>query len=227
MGGTSVLKERFLNILAQYVPVSFDPNRDGALHVLESDNGLQPGDLGKARWIKAPEQRRAGQRVAHVVFGLRSETAANIFLRDGFYVEGKKVYGYKLLDEPIRCLKCQGLGHVVGQCKSIHDTCARCAGMHRTSECRATDEERACANCRNAKRAFEGHGTADRSCPVFTDKLQASLERNVAAKYPYFPIAEDPTSWATHEVLAKGLDSRQPEWQSAQKKKGDPALRPP
>ncbi|KAJ7698935.1 hypothetical protein B0H17DRAFT_926896, partial [Mycena rosella] len=145
-----------------------------------------------ARWVKAPGQGRAGQKVAHVVFGFCTEAAANMFLREGMFMEGKKVYGYKLLSEPICCLKCQAVGHIAGSCQAARDTCA---GDHHASECTVADEERACANCKAAKRLHMGHGAADRSCPVFTDKLQFSLERNPAAKYPYFPAVNDPSSW--------------------------------
>ncbi|KAJ6521979.1 hypothetical protein DFH09DRAFT_847493, partial [Mycena vulgaris] len=67
LGGTSVYKERLLNVVVEYVPVSFDPSQDGALHVVEGDNGLPSGALAKARWIKPEGQRRGGQKVAHAV----------------------------------------------------------------------------------------------------------------------------------------------------------------
>ncbi|KAJ7711654.1 hypothetical protein DFH07DRAFT_763435, partial [Mycena maculata] len=77
MGGTSAFKDRFANVVVQYVPVSFDPSLDGALQILESDNGMQKGNLGSTRWIKDPSRRRTGQRVAHAIFGFCSEPSAN------------------------------------------------------------------------------------------------------------------------------------------------------
>ncbi|KAJ7762505.1 hypothetical protein B0H16DRAFT_1311730, partial [Mycena metata] len=197
MGGTSIYKERLLNVVAQYVPVSFDPSQDGALRILESENNIPSGVLAKARWIKPVAQRNRGQKVAHAILGFSDPAAANIFLRQGIWVEGRSVSGHKLLPEPIRCLKCQGVGlnHIAANCPSIHDTCARCGEMHKTAACMVDDEARACANCRIAKRPHEGHGAADRSCPVFIDKLQFALERNPDAKYPYFPTPDDPSSW--------------------------------
>ncbi|KAJ7021658.1 hypothetical protein C8F04DRAFT_972372, partial [Mycena alexandri] len=197
MGGTSVYKERLLNVVVQYVPVSLDPTQDGALRVLESENNLLSGSLVKVRWIKPIAQRHAHQKVAHAIFGFGSANAANTFLRHGMWVEGKPVHGHKLLPEPIRCLKCQGVGlnHIAANCPSIHDVCARCGGMHRTATCGVDDDARACANCRNARQPHEGHGVADRACPIFTDKLQFALERNPDAKYPYFPLADNTNSW--------------------------------
>ncbi|KAJ7501278.1 hypothetical protein B0H11DRAFT_1713661, partial [Mycena galericulata] len=65
LGGTSVYKERLLNVVVEFVPVSFDPSLDGALHIVEGDNNLPSGTLLKARWIKPVGQRRPDQKVAH------------------------------------------------------------------------------------------------------------------------------------------------------------------
>jgi hypothetical protein len=219
MGGTTAYKERLANIIVQYIPVSFDPELDGALRTIEDDNNLPRGTLASARWIKPAQRRNAGQKVAHAIFGFSDDAAANVFIREGAYVEGRKVYGRKQLTEPIRCMKCQGVGlnHVAATCKSICDVCARCGGVHRTTDCVATDDQRACANCKIAKRPHEGHGAADRSCPVFQDKLQFALERNPEAKYPYFLVEEDPGTWVTHDERAQALPARSaPEWRRAE-----------
>ncbi|KAJ7164003.1 hypothetical protein C8R43DRAFT_879442, partial [Mycena crocata] len=65
MGGTTVFKERLHNVVVEYVSVTFDPSRDGALHNVESDNNIQRGGLAKAKWIKPPARRYEGQKVAH------------------------------------------------------------------------------------------------------------------------------------------------------------------
>jgi hypothetical protein len=203
MGGTSIYKERLYNVMVRYVLVSFDPALDGALHVVENDNNLPTGTLLKARWVKPVWLRREGQRVAHAVFGFNDAVAANRVIRDGAWVDGSRVYGQKLLTEPVRCMKCQeiGRGHVAASCTYVHDVCARCGGMHRTTTCSVADNQRACSNCRNAKREYHGHGAADRSCPIFEEKLQFALERNVEAKHPYFLVESDPNSWVTHEEI--------------------------
>jgi hypothetical protein len=224
MGGTSSFKDRLLNVLVQFVPVSFDPTQAGNLRVVESDNSLARGVLTKVQWLKPMQRRHEGQRVAHAVFGFNDAKAANTFIRDGAWVEGSRVYGRKLLTEPIRCLKCQGVGegHVAATCRSIHDVCARCGAMHRTDTCTVTNERRACANCRNAKLRHEGHGAADRSCPVFQNKLQYSLERNQEAKYPYFLIEDDSNTWDTHEDLSAAFarTGGTPAWKKAQAARG-------
>ncbi|CAK5284048.1 unnamed protein product [Mycena citricolor] len=80
-------------------------------------------------------------------------------------------------------------------CPLTRDICARCAGEHRTGNCTKGDDERECANCKTKGRPHKRHGAADRSCPTFTDHLQASLQRNPDAKYRYYPVEDDPSSW--------------------------------
>ncbi|KAK6969644.1 hypothetical protein R3P38DRAFT_2814125 [Favolaschia claudopus] len=66
-----------------------------------------------------------------------------------------------------------------------------------------------------AKHPHEGHGAADRLCPVFQNKFQAA---NPEAKYPYFLDPDDPTTWVTHDDVSSEFATRRgpPTWQSAQ-----------
>lgn len=147
-------------------------------------------------------------------------TLLHRLIRDGAWVEGKKVFGRKLLAEPIRCLKCQEVnaGHIAAKCPSNHEVCARCGESHRTDMCTAANGDRACANCRKEGKSHQGHGAADRACPVFQTKLQQSLERNRDAKYPYFLIENAPDTWNTHEELstALGKTGATPTWKETQ-----------
>ncbi|KAJ6533082.1 hypothetical protein B0H19DRAFT_1081293 [Mycena capillaripes] len=140
---------------------------DGALHTVESDNNMPTGSLAKARWIKPVDRRHANQRVAHAVFGFKEAGTANLFLQNGAYVEGKLVYGHKLLTEP-------------------------CGEMHMTKSCTVANDRLTCANCKIARRPYAGHGAADRSCPVFLDKLQFALERNQMRGTPISPLLRTP-----------------------------------
>ncbi|KAJ7884761.1 hypothetical protein B0H14DRAFT_1378835 [Mycena olivaceomarginata] len=98
---------------------------------------------------------------------------------------------------------------------------ARCGEMHRTVECVARDDERACSNCRAAKREYRGHGAADRACPTFEDALQFALERNPDAAHPYF-LVEDPSTWVTHEEDGRTVPRKwgAPTWKTMQRKRG-------
>ncbi|KAJ7140152.1 hypothetical protein C8R43DRAFT_892801, partial [Mycena crocata] len=79
-GGTSVYKQRLYNVVVQYVSVLFDPSQDGALHSVEGDNNIPRGALTKAHWIKPPERRYVGQKVAHAIFGFNEPAPANSFI---------------------------------------------------------------------------------------------------------------------------------------------------
>jgi hypothetical protein len=76
------------------------------------------------------------------------------------------------------------------ECKQIHDTCARCAKMHRTAQCDALPSEYHCSNCNK-----HGHAASDRACPAFIHECAKLLKRYPENKYCYFPTKEDPTSW--------------------------------
>ncbi|CAK5280785.1 unnamed protein product [Mycena citricolor] len=212
-GGTVKHAERLHMVIVQFVPVSFDPESTDHTRFIESNNNLPPGALGHARYVKPRNRHDPNQRFAHVILGLRTRQQANRILQHGICIEGKKVYGRKLLNEPIRCMKCQlyNAGHIARNCPLEADICARCAGSHRTSECNKEDDERQCANCKNKGLPHTGHGAADRNCPIFTNHLQASLQRNPDAKYQYYPIEDDPTTWTlTHEAQTDPMQGNGP-----------------
>jgi hypothetical protein len=124
----------------------------------------------------------------------------NKAIRDGLVIEGKSVSVRRNRRDPTRCWKCQQLGvaHQAATCKSIHDTCARCAGMHITKDCQVEDKaEYRCANCKAT-----GHGAADRHCPVFLAKLRELRARNADQQYRFFPT-KDPETWERDEEDAQ------------------------
>ena len=88
-----------------------------------------------ARWIKPPGRRTNDQQVAHIIATIKDPQTANVILRDGFTIDQMRLYAKKNKREPLRCAKCQHYGHFARECKSYKDTCANCAGEHRTSEC--------------------------------------------------------------------------------------------
>jgi hypothetical protein len=117
---------------------------------------------------------------------------ANQIIHFGISVEGKKVYGCKLLLEPSRCLKCQIFNgrHTAADCPQEHDTCGTCGANHRTASCAVDIQELYhCANCNT-----DGHASWSCECPIFITRWQANRSRNEEAKYKYFPT-EDPNTW--------------------------------
>ena len=121
-------------------------------------------------------------------------------LENGLYVEGKKVWGRKQVQELRRCLKCQRFGeHKAAQCNLAEDVCGRCSKQHRTSECTEKDREKMdCSNCKavaNGKQ--KGHGAADRRCPVFLARVERLNMTRKDNNYKYF-CTIDPATWETN-----------------------------
>ncbi|KAH9950180.1 hypothetical protein B0H21DRAFT_656965, partial [Amylocystis lapponica] len=193
-GERTLVKERTFPTVVEYVPISFDPSSDLALRVAEGRSGLDPDSIVRANWIKPVNRRSTTQSFAHAIIRFNSPKAANSAIRDGLVIAGRRVWGRKLLQEPLRCLKCQKLGvaHLASECKQIHDTCGTCGSVsHTTSTCDVTDRAKHwCANCRTG-----GHAAWDRACPAFLAARDRLLDRQPDAQYRFFPIPSDPSSW--------------------------------
>jgi hypothetical protein len=89
-------------------------------------------------------------------------------------------------------MKCQAVGvnHQAAECKSTHNVCARCMGIHRTDACTVKDTNK--FKCTNYK--GQGHGAADRNCKIFREKLHALHEKFPTYAYRFFPMS-DPATW--------------------------------
>jgi hypothetical protein len=117
---------------------------------------------------------------------------ANQAIKFGLTIEGKKVYGRKLIPEPTRCLKCHSFEntHMAAECPQEQETCGTCGEHHRTAACQVTDQnEFFCRNCK-----VKGHAAWSRQCPTFTKKWDGHKNRNEDAKYRFF-LTEDPLTW--------------------------------
>ncbi|KAF8799167.1 hypothetical protein BYT27DRAFT_7048387, partial [Phlegmacium glaucopus] len=122
---------------------------------------------------------------------------ANVAIRSGLCIEGKKVWGRKQTQEPRRCLKCQCFGmHKATKCTSTHKGCGRCVKHHRTNECTELDQNMLeYANCRAAKlESYKGHGAADRRCPIFLARVIKTNLIHQENNYKFF-CTMDPATW--------------------------------
>jgi hypothetical protein len=156
------------------------------------------------RYLKDTARRNPGQQTAFIAMTFRTPEAANRIIREGIIIEGKHVYGRKNIQEPRRCMKCQGYaaGHFAAECKQVHDTCARCGGMHRTTSCDKPNKPPYCANCRTA-----GHAASDRTCPAFHRETARILGRNPENRYRYFPVANDLSTWELQDLGEEGAQN--------------------
>jgi hypothetical protein len=178
------IKPRTFQIVVQFIPLTFRPDRDTDIRELEEVNGLEKGDILQARWIKPASRRSPSQTCGHAILSLTSPQAANEILSHGLFICHKKVYAEKCKKEPLRCLKCHGWSHLARDCLAAHDTCGTCSQRHRTSNCTNTQRPH-CVPC-----GIAGHASWDRNCPIFQRKCSELNDRVDENNMPYFPTVE-------------------------------------
>ena len=195
-GGDTDMKimSRNYPVIVYHVPVSFAPEDQLQIDLLAANNNIAPTDIRNAIWMKAPEQRKPGQAVAHLRINLASDQAANALLRQGTLIAGRRLQTVKWIPDPKRCFKCQELnpGHLAAECKAKHNTCGTCgAKTHRTQECKVTDTAQFyCTNCKRS-----GHGTWGRACPAMLKTRARMIERQPEYRYVLYPIMNDASTW--------------------------------
>ena len=137
---------------------------------------------------------RPGQSRATLLMAFTDKHAANLAIRDGLIIMGKRMFGRKWLPEPRRCGRCLAINprHQTRDCPQIHDTCGICGKLdHISHDCTETKADRMrCANCRRY-----GHSTFDKKCPSHQEALRQLLLRNPDSRYRFFVDADDPATW--------------------------------
>ncbi|KIL55454.1 hypothetical protein M378DRAFT_90873, partial [Amanita muscaria Koide BX008] len=89
------------NVIAYYMPISFDADSASAITNLEDDNGLTPNGLKHARCIKAVHKRSKNQTAAHLILGFSLRMEANEAIARGWLrIAEKRVAVRKLVAEP-------------------------------------------------------------------------------------------------------------------------------
>ncbi|KAF8588949.1 hypothetical protein K439DRAFT_1645267 [Ramaria rubella] len=143
-----MIKERKFSVLVEYVPISHSPNALGEMKRIEGHSGL-------------------GQKMAHLIAKLNSIEAANMAIRDGLIIAGRRCSARCMKKEPRQCLKCQELNpcHLTASCPTSNK-CGTCGEGHHTSECTNKNEgKQYCANCMS-----DDHPSWSQMCPKFIDQ---------------------------------------------------------
>lgn len=199
MGGTARLVERTYKLVAERVPVEFDPADQASLRQLEQAHELRQGAIVRADWIKPVAKRFSGQRTAFLLLTVSGVDQANIALK-GLTFAGRGVIVRRDLLEPKRCARCQKYdGHFAKDCPAPGDVCATCAGPHPSAHCDCSDPSlHRCANC-----GVDGHAAWDKACPVFLEKVRTHSARRADSGFRFF-VTNNPETWISDgEELAR------------------------
>lgn len=199
MGTAAEVKGRQYKVVAEFVPVRFNPDDAGVLRVIEERGQLPVGSITYARWIKPVGKRQEGQQVAHVMLTLSSSESANRAIANGLIIAGKKAGIRRCLLEPLRCAKCHRFEpvHLARDCTQTEEHCGTCGeDSHPTRDCQVTDEAKfRCVNCKRS-----GHTTWSRQCPTFLAQVQKMQRRQPDHGFRFFPT-EDPQTWEVETSL--------------------------
>ncbi|KAF8580747.1 hypothetical protein K439DRAFT_1308217, partial [Ramaria rubella] len=185
---TSIVKERVYTPIVEYVPISHSPDALGEMKRIEGYTGLNEDTLISTRWIKPVERRSKNQRTTHLIARFSDIESANIAIRDGMVIVGRRCGARRLKKEPRRCLKCQEIDsrHLAAKCPNPEHG-GTCGNEHRTSECTNHGEEDKtfCVNCKT-----EEHSSWSRGCPKFIESCQKIESRDSENFYKFFPTDE-------------------------------------
>ena len=75
------------------------------------------------------------------------------------------------IPSPMQCYKCQRIGHTTKSCTSRQPRCMLCGGSHDKLDCKASREQRSCANCRG------NHSANSSRCPTLRMAVQIEKVR--------------------------------------------------
>ena len=71
------IKSRDYHVVAQFVPLTFRPDRVADILEVEEVNRMKKGDIVRVRWIKPVARRAPHQTCGHAIFTFQTPQAAN------------------------------------------------------------------------------------------------------------------------------------------------------
>lgn len=109
--------------------------------------------------------------IAEVSVEARFALLGNEIRLDGWHLIGVTDY----IDAPV-CMRCQGYGHIMKECKKKEMVCRRCGGDgHKAKECQAVPPK--CVNCTRRGKKDTRHEAVSQSCPVHRAEAEAVIKR--------------------------------------------------
>ncbi|KAF9495625.1 hypothetical protein BDN71DRAFT_1391049 [Pleurotus eryngii] len=187
----SRLRAPMLTVVAEFVPVDFDPDVMGELQVIERAIGMDVGSIKAAAYIKPVHRRSQGQRFAHLKLKFDNRTQANKAIRDGLVIHGKMITVRKDERELPMCYRCHavGDGHFTANCKVETELCGHCRKEHRSKDC-PNPEVKWCHACKRG-----GHGAGDKTCNTRLKALDVLRKANPEAGRRYFVERDKLETW--------------------------------
>jgi len=135
----------------------------------------------------------------HLIACFKTPEDANIVIREGIVIAGKRAWARCMWREPTRCLKCQSLmaRNLAASCNH-QVACSTCGKENHTTECTETTSGNFwCVTCK-----LVGHASWDRLCPAFLEVCKQLDATDTEHTYKYFP-GQDAWTW---EQEATGWD---------------------
>ena len=102
-------------------------------------------------------------------------------------IGGVKVYSTKMVADPLRCSKCQSLGHRADKCSKDY-ACGTCGEKHNTKECQ-NRQKPYCVTCQSA-----GHPAWSKGCPNFLTGTKRGEDHLEDRFYTYY-ITNNEWTW--------------------------------
>ena len=190
VGHKARIRPRAYSVIFRFVPCNggFNPSDSTHLRNIERDNDLPNRSIISASWCKRPDRHAPNQATATLKVACSTPDSANQLLTGRIRVEDHLVDVRKDIRIPVRCVKCQGYGHIQDSCIGT-ERCANCASeFHIADTC---DRAPACVSCGPDSR----HPSTSPACPTFVSKCNALDGRFPENSMPYFP-STSPWTWA-------------------------------
>lgn len=119
------------------------------------------------------------KKYGNIVMEVEGEIYKILIKKEKINIGWKKCNVYEY-DNIIRCYKCGAFNHMAKECKN-EESCSKCAGPHKTTQC--TAKESKCINCIHANQKLRmnlniNHMAQDRECPCYkriVEKLRSKV----------------------------------------------------
>ncbi|KAF8583286.1 hypothetical protein K439DRAFT_1348950 [Ramaria rubella] len=141
----STLSSRFYHVIANFVPIDFDPQSELVRVSLYGQNtGIieQPSNIVAVKWLHNQRAGSQTKRHSSLVITLNDPRVADELIDKGVSINDAICDVKKYNPPPMQCFRCQQFRHTAAACPHKSDPayikCACCVGNHPTKECMCT-----------------------------------------------------------------------------------------